>query len=145
MYHKHLSEYFRRFDRRDIKVVLFDRLVADPRDFAREIFEFLGLPFLDSIRYERQVLPASRPRSAVIARLAKLGANACRNMRLTNLVGTVKYSPLAGLLYRKYRKGEKPAMDPETRRRLVEIFRPDVHKLEDLLGKDLSQWLEPGN
>jgi hypothetical protein len=33
-------------------------------------------------------------------------------------------------------------MDPAVRARLIDTFRPHVHRLEDLLDRDLSHWLE---
>jgi hypothetical protein len=33
-------------------------------------------------------------------------------------------------------------MRPETRERLVGVFREDVLKLQDVLGRDLGHWLK---
>jgi hypothetical protein len=35
----------------------------------------------------------------------------------------------------------KPSLEPETRTRLVDHFRPDIARLQDLIGRDLSVWL----
>ena len=37
---------------------------------------------------------------------------------------------------------ERPPIPPEVRRQLVESFRPDVLRLQELLGRDLSAWLQ---
>jgi len=140
LYHKHLSRYFRRFDRSQMGIFFFEDLKADPERFARGIFEFLDLPFLESIGRSDTVLPASRPRSFILARLAKMGANISRDMGFTNLVGTVKYSFLAKLLYRGYSEDNRPRLDPETRHVLMKLFEPDIRQLQDLLEKDLSHW-----
>ena len=38
---------------------------------------------------------------------------------------------------------DKPAMDPERRRQLRTIYRDDTEALQELIGRDLSAWLEP--
>jgi hypothetical protein len=36
----------------------------------------------------------------------------------------------------------RPPLDPGTRARLLELYRPDILALQDLLGRDLSGWLK---
>ena len=36
----------------------------------------------------------------------------------------------------------KPEMRPETRERLKSVYRGDIMKLQDLIHRDLSHWLE---
>ena len=36
-----------------------------------------------------------------------------------------------------------PPMNPNTRLRLTEVVRPDVERLQELLGRDLSAWVDP--
>ena len=38
--------------------------------------------------------------------------------------------------------GSKPEIDTDLRHKLVAIYRDDIVKLQDLLGRDLSAWLE---
>ncbi|MFQ5889925.1 MAG: sulfotransferase domain-containing protein [Gemmatimonadota bacterium] len=141
LYYKHLSVYLELFERDRLGLFLFDDLVADSRAFAADVFVFLGLDASVEIEYERKVLPASRPRSFLAARLAKLGANAARRLGLPGLVGTVKRSAATHWLYSPFEEADRPKMRPETRSRLLRIFRPDVERLEEALGRDLGSWL----
>jgi hypothetical protein len=143
-YFLHLESYLERFARSRIRILLFDDLVFDARSFAVQVLEFLGLQPRSDIDYVRRVLPASRPRSFLAARLAKAGANVARHLGAPGLVGVVKGSRLAGLIYAPYGVRERPSLDREDRRRLIEIFRPDVERLEELLGRDLDHWLSDG-
>lgn len=141
-YHKHLSEYMRRFERDQILVLFFEDLRANAESFARRVFDFLGLPFSEEIDYGRRVLPASRPRSFALARTFRAGAQLARSLGLTRLVGVVKRGPVAELAYVPYGDGERPRLDPEIRARLVEMLRSDIERLADMLGTDLSPWLQ---
>lgn len=140
-YASHLEPWLARFDRGQIRILWFERLKADPREFAGEIFDFLGVSPLEGFPYERRVLAAARPRVHGLARLAKRGADLFRELGLARLVGAVKRSPtVRRLLYRTYRREEKPRLHPATRARLAERFRPEVERLEELLGVALEGW-----
>ncbi len=135
MYYKNLSEYFRRFDSRQIKVLFFDLLQSDPEAFAKSVFDFLGLTFIQNIEYSKKVRVASQPRSYLLARLAKSGANLARFFDMTNLVGVVKRSTLVQMLYMPYRHHERPMMDASTQEQLTVLFQPDILRLQSLLGE----------
>lgn len=144
LYATHLERWYARFEPERIRVLWFERLQADAAGFAREIFDFLRVSPVDGIPYERRVLPASRPRLHGLAKLAKRGADLVRDIGLTRMVGRVKGSALVRrLLYRPYGEAERPSLHPQTRNRLIERFRPDVARLERLLGVDLAHWLKP--
>lgn len=47
--------------------------------------------------------------------------------------------------WRWYRAQPKPRLDPEIRRELIDYYRDDILKLQDLIGRDLSHWLIADN
>lgn len=145
LYYKHISEYFNRFDARQIKVMFFGHLKRNPVSFAKEIFDFLGLSFVNNINYYGKVIPASKPRSFILSSIAKRGANIARQYRMESLVGKIKSSQLSKLLYIPYTHEDKPTMPADMRRRLTSIFREDIRKLQNLLEIDLSHWLDYEN
>lgn len=143
LYHKHLSVFFNKFSSENIKVLWFEDLKRDPSQFAQSIFEFLGMDWDEGvgIDYGMMVLPAARPRIKVLGLMSKVGADLFRAIGIPNVVGKIKYSPLTQLLFKPYSKEEKPTINPETADMLRRMFREDVLKLQDLLQKNLSDWL----
>lgn len=142
LYAKHLYMYLTLFPAEQVKVMMFDRLTANPAAFAAEIFQFLGVRFIEGLPYSSRSLGAARPRSYGLARAAKLGANVARRLGLLNLVGLVKQSRWTQkALYRPYKQEEKPNVDPATVDRLRERFRSDIQDLQALLNQDFSHWL----
>ncbi len=141
LYYKHLVRYMESFGPSRLAVFLFDELVADPRGFGRRMFDYLGLEADVELDFDRRVLPASRPRSARMARLAKEGANWTRRLGVPGLVGAVKSSTVARWLYTPYEADNKPSLSTDMRCRLVEIFRPDLERLETLVELDLGNWM----
>ena len=144
-YYKHLIPYLNEFGPDRVAVLVFDDLVADARAFAERMFAFLGLDTTIELDFESRILPASRARSQRLARLAKLGANWARRLGFPGLVGGVKGSALTRILYAPYETERKPALMPETRRKLVDVFRSDIEQLQELVGRNFGDWMDGGS
>ncbi len=93
-YHAHLTEYHRLFERRQIRVFLYQDFADDPSGVRREICRFL------------EVDDGFEPDT------------------------TVEHD-VPGV----------PRNSADLRRELIEIYREDVLRLQDLIGRDLSAWL----
>ncbi len=141
LYYRHLQEYFRRFKRAQIKILFFQDLKTNSRLFAKQLFEFINLPFIPDLPYEKVVLATSLPRNFALAFLAKRGASAARDWGLVNWVGTIKRSAITKILYKPIAPQARPIISPDTVTELLEIFRDDTLALQDLLQTDLSDWL----
>jgi len=147
LYYHYLSNYLEYFQREQLLILLFDDLKADPVALARTVFLFLRVDpnwaTQDFVKTQR--LPASKPRSKVLAKTVKGTARMMRQSGLPQAITAItkiKNSPIVNLLYQPYGRNEYPQMAPETRQQLNEYFRDDVRKLSQLLDRDLETlWL----
>ncbi|HEY2345803.1 MAG TPA: sulfotransferase [Xanthomonadaceae bacterium] len=144
-YAKHLAPYFELFPEGQLKVFFYDDLRAAPREFARSIFEFLGLEWTDSLDYEGKVRPASAPRSFLLAKALKQGAALARNLGWANFVGRIKNSSFAFRLYKPYKAAAKPAATDEERKYLLAALDADLHQLVRVLPQPLPAWIPAGD
>jgi hypothetical protein len=114
-------------------LLLFDDLRDDPAATFARACRFLGV---DDAVAPGAVGRVSDPRPAFRSPL--LAAALRRPGVRRRLPG-----PAVGVLERanRGRLRPNPPMDPATRRRLVERFRPEVEELAARLGRDLSAWL----
>lgn len=142
-YYAQLRRYLDVFDESQLKAYLYDDLVADPVGLVRSVFGFLGVdPTFAadvSLRHNKSGLPKSTRlhrfltrRNPVKSAFGRLLPNmrkraSMRHTISTRLIGT----NLA-----------KPPIPPEVSRQLIDTFREDVLKVQDLIGRDLSAWLE---
>jgi hypothetical protein len=134
-YHDSLQRYFDLFPREDIRVILLEDLENGPRRTVRGLFEFLGVdpdfvPDLDKVAN-----PGGAPRSRALHGLLS-------NKRLIaasrRLLPEALVQPLKNLRSRNLAKSPLPAAD----RRVAEgLFREDILRTQDLIGRDLSHWL----
>jgi hypothetical protein len=142
LYGKHLEIYFELFDRNQIKIFLFDDLQKNPIEFAKNIFREIGVNFIEDINYKEKRLPASRPRSILLSKLAKYNANLLREMGFINLLGKIKTNKyILKLLYKPY--SDKPSVPIEVREFLVEkYFKSDLKVLSKLTKRNFEKWLK---
>ncbi|MGH7589338.1 MAG: sulfotransferase family protein [Gemmatimonadota bacterium] len=134
-YHERLRPFYERFDRGQIRVVLFDDFVSDTQRVLRDLFSFLGVdPGFEpdtSIVYNS----SGRVRNPLL-RLAWTHSNALRSRVQPWMPRSIREAGWA------FVQGNlsRPSLPPDLRAALVERYRPDILELETLLGRDLSAW-----
>lgn len=137
LYAAHVERCMSLFPDGNVGVFLYEDLVALPHRTVEAIVRFLGIddPFTfdTSAHYKAAFVPAP----GVAVRMAHSDGVLKRTAR------TLLPSRLRNRMYRHlvYRQSiDPPALQPETRRSLIEFFLPDVVRLERLLGRELSSW-----
>jgi len=136
-----LDRYLDCFGRSQIHFGLFDDLVEDPQRFIDGVLNFLRI---EPMRLEDQLLaarlPASRARSRHLASAAKRGANWARDHGSTTLIGRVKRSSaVQRLLYTEL--DDRPTPREEDAAYLRGRLRPEIERLEEMMGQDLqARW-----
>jgi hypothetical protein len=135
-YHRLLAPYFELFPREQIAVLLFEEFRSNPAAVMRELFRFL------------EVDPEFRPDVDVRHNVGTYP----RHERLNALLimpGLRRWlQPVVPLRLREAFKrlrernlGSAPPLPPDLRRQLLDMYREDILRLQDLLGQDLSGWL----
>jgi hypothetical protein len=137
LYHRHLTGYYALFSRAQVRVLLYDDIAADAPAAVRGLFEFLGVdPRFPVDTSERAVASFAIKRRGAFSLLKKIH------------IGRILRRVLPGGLFRRVRRAgleqlaeKAPPLDPALRRELTEYFRPEILRLQDLLGRDLTPWL----
>ena len=137
-----VARYFDCFGREAVHVILQEDFVRDAKAVFRQTLEFL------------EVDPDFEP-AFTIVNANKVVRSAWLNGFLRRPPGWVA-APVTALLPRALRRNvrirvrranaavrEREPLDPTLRRRLAEELRPDVDRLAELLGRDLSHWCGP--
>jgi hypothetical protein len=143
LYGKHLRPYMEAFGAGAIFMGEFENISRRPRELLAQLCAFLGIdPSFEFALPNGAVLSAAAPRSATIARVAKMTALGMRHAGMSNAVGRIKRSAvLHRFLYRTYGAADRPRLSAEDRRWLNEFYRDDILTLEALVGRSYQRWL----
>ena len=142
LYHDQLKRYFDLFERDQIKVYLYEELSSDPAGMMADVFRFLGVDDLfvpvASLRYNASGLPQNGTLHLLLQRLRRARPFAERVLPEQQYRRLLK---IGGGLHN--RNLVRQRLSPEVRRKVIgTYFRDDVLKLEGLIQRDLSAWLE---
>lgn len=140
-YAAQVERYFSTFGRDRVRVVIFDDFAADAMGVYRSLLEFLEInpDFTPQMEQHRK----SKPMTGVDLSIKRL---AMRHHGLRSLLKKTPqswrdaYYNLAPKLFRKVRPQK---IDPILRHEYQLYFREDIERLGEMLGRDLSHWLQP--
>lgn len=145
-YAKYLSYYYELFDKKNIKVIIFEEMINNKEKTLKEIFKFLNVDdnFMPSLLTKPQ-------NPAGIALFPKLNLfmlrfeYTFRELGLDRILQIFEESGLRGFAmkirdinvkeFNKY-----PKMKIKTKQKLYKIFKSDINQLEKITGKNLRIW-----
>jgi len=137
-YYIQLKRYFESFDSSQIRVYLYEELRENPISIAQDIFKFLSVdnkfvPDTDQ-RYNLTGLPKNKSIKELIN-----NPNPMKSILKPFLPKQLREYLKS---YLKEKNMFKPKLEPDLRRQLIEEYRDDILKLQELIQRDLSKWLE---
>jgi hypothetical protein len=139
--------YLQVFGRQRVHVILYDEFAANPQATYDALVRFLGLE------------PAAKEAEFKVVN----GSKCVKSSLLQRLLGDARVRSTAISMARKLprplfrglqkaeekiwrlntRPSKRPVLDPELRARLATEFEPEVQRLGEMLGRDLSHWSNP--
>lgn len=141
-YYRQLLPYFELFDRERIKILFFDDLCQKPGEFVRELFEYLGVDPQFVPDMQKRGREGGLPKNKTVHQLLT------KKNPLRNSVAAVLKLFMPPDARQKMRENMvkqniyKAKLSPESRNKLIEIYRSDILQLQDLVKRDLSAWLQ---
>jgi hypothetical protein len=136
-YYRQLKAYYKSFDKSQIRVYLYDDFTDDPITVLQDIFKYLAVDdsFVPDMSKRHNVSAIVNYKTLYVF-LKRLNPIA---RMLDPFVPDVLYRQAKNDIKNKLIK--KPTFPPELRSKLIEIYREDILKLQDILMRDLSNWL----
>lgn len=141
LYREQLERYFGLFERDLIRIYLYEDLKSGPLVMLADLFRFLGVndtfePVVD-VRYNASGMPKNRILHGALQGIR--GIKPLVEKRLPERYYR-KLLEVGSRVHNGNLKREK--LDEEVRRRTTELyFRDDIERLQVLIGRDLSGWL----
>ncbi len=146
-YTEQLKRYFEVFGRSRVHVIIYDDFAADVEACYRSTLEFLGL---DSTRVEPDFKVVNGNKTVRNPAIRALLGDRLVQSTVVSLARKLP-RPVFDFLHdterRLWKMNERPVkrpeLDPALRAELRREFAPEVERLSQLLGRDLSHWGQP--
>jgi hypothetical protein len=139
-YYEQIKRYFKTFNQDHIRLYLYDDWETKNPEILKDIFRFLGVDdtFVPEVfvRYEVSGFPRNRVLSFL------LSPNPVKNTLKGLLPASLRRPIITYIMNIKNQNLIKPPLPSEVRRELISVYRDDILKLQDLIQRDLSNWLE---
>lgn len=139
-YFSQIQRYLKYFDRNQIRIYLYEDW-QKPLDLMRDVYRFLSVDetFLPDMEERFNVNPGTNVIRSKGWRNMLEQPNPARAV-LKHLIPFGWREPLKRSLLRANQY--TPRLTPRVRQQLIEDYRDDTLRLQDLIGRDLSAWLK---
>lgn len=121
-----------------MKVWLMEDL-KNPQQLMNEIYEFLGVP-AQPIIASTEANPSGRPKSAFLVNQLRKNSFLKKMVNLLPKSFKAKSLELRDSAMKKLMVKEE--LDSDTRLKLIRFYAPDIERLQNLIGRDLTNWLK---
>ncbi|MCF8565915.1 sulfotransferase [Alicyclobacillus tolerans] len=137
LYTEQIERYLQVFDKRQMKFILFEDFTARTQDVLKDVLTFLevdpDVPIDTSLQHNESGVPKNRWLYDFIS----------KPHGIKELVKPLIPQPVRERIgiRAKSMTLRKESMPDSLRQELKQYFRPDIQKLEDLIERDMSVWL----
>jgi len=131
-YYKFVQRYLDIFGQKQVKIIIFEELIKNPKKTVEEILEFLGITTsLEDFKNE-----VHNPYAVVRGPVA---GYIFQHSAVRRFAQKIIPSSSRRILKEKVilNQQPKPKMNEEVKKKLVDFYRNDVEKLKTLIGRDL--------
>lgn len=140
LYADRLKDYIARFGRDRVLILFYQDLKDDPASVVESTFDYLGVsPSTDGIDFV--VHNKGGNATSLPVRLAlRVAQNKSVTETLKRLLPSRLTKFLTAYLVRRSSAGTYPDIKPEDKERLIRFFDVSISELEQMTGRDLTQW-----
>ena len=138
-YHEQLTRYLEYFDREQMAVYLFDDFTEDNVGVTQDIYCRLGV---DDGVVPTRTLAHEKTGEPISKQFQRFLLNPDHPIRQAARYVVPETVRTQGVKLLKNLNLSKPPMEPSVRSDLADLYAEEVQRLETLLDRDLSHWLE---
>jgi len=142
LYGQQLQRYLDVFSRNNLKIFLYEDFQEDPISIVKQVFEFLEIENSFIPDTSKVFNPSGNTRFSLLSFLIRQTPRPVKRLAKALLPEGIRYKVVEWEMWRNVRPAQKPQISSEIRKSLLEYYRQDILKLQELLNRDLSHWLQ---
>jgi hypothetical protein len=143
-YSSQVRRYFEVFGRERVRVIIYDDFASDVAASYRETLRFLDVDPSQLPAYFSVVNGSKSVRSHLLRSIVTDPLIRSLAISISRRMGRTMFTALRSIETRigrmNTRPEKRPTLAPELRAKLKKEFAPDVERLSELLGRDLTYW-----
>lgn len=137
LYYKQVKRYFDLFEKRNIKVIIFEEMIEDIQKTYQDVAEFLNIQFeIINIVQENESKAVYSSWISFIGRKINNNINRVKS----KILNINKKSSRDKIIYFLQKNNKPIKLNNTLENRLMEKYYKDIKGLEELVNKDLSIW-----
>lgn len=135
-----IEEYMKYYPRENIKIVLMEDMLKNPREVLDDIQEFLGLDVMhfDTLPRANEGKKVSRGWRSARVNLWVFGIDEYRKSRLNSLPTVFFRKVVKPVIYAFTLVDNDEKLSPEARKLVTEHYMPSIKRLEEIMGRSLE-------
>lgn len=136
LYYDQITRFKNLFEEHQIKIFLFDELKNDNKKLSKDLFQFLEIKTDTPINYSEKYNEARIPKNAALIKtITQTGIK-------RKIFRALPVSLRENVKSLFFKSGPIPKMSPQDREWMTDRYKQDILKLQDLIQKDLTNWLK---
>jgi hypothetical protein len=142
-YWTQIQRFVSLFDKKQINILFYDDLRANPEAFAEDLYRIVGVEETFSPHLvEEKINVSAEARLPVLGLIAKSTAVLLRQAGLYSLLESLKRNRLLrSVVLRPMNEEEKNIISEDLRRKLISSFEDEIRGIADFTGRNLDHWL----
>jgi hypothetical protein len=137
-YYKQLKRYYDVFPKEQIKIILFEDIIKNPRKITQEVFKFLNVDSSFTPNTSKKANVSGVPKGMLGWIVMKIRKNHLMpNIEFSKIFPEFIVNLMLNTIYAKPKKISNKLINKLTNQYYIE----DISKLEKLINKDLSIWM----
>lgn len=144
-YAKQIKNFIKYFSVKNMHFIIFEDFIKDMEGESRKLFEFLELDVPDEIDFNQwSNVTIGYKNPGLVKKLTRIKQflEKFSSGKLIRNLARDKRHLFYKFLGKSKKIEEKTKKNPETCRMLIKKYIEDIRELEDIIGKDLSFWIE---
>ncbi|MBE9192589.1 sulfotransferase [Gloeocapsopsis crepidinum LEGE 06123] len=139
-YYHQVKRYFDLFPQEQIKVYLHDDFTSNPLSILQDSFQFLGIDDTFNPNTTARHNVSGIPKNKALHEFLRAENHPVKTLLKPLIPKSLRRNVMLNLHNNNLEKA--PPLAQDIRKQLIEVYKEDILKLQDLIQKDLSKWLQ---
>ena len=139
LYYSQVKRYIDEFEAKNVSIHLFEELKETPNELMKNIYDFLCVDSEFKPQADKIYNKGGLPKNMFVHKLLR-GSNLIKDVTRAFTSKKIRGKLYSVLSEINYEYKNRPVINERTKKHMVDVFKDDALKLQNLINRDLSAW-----